>query len=168
MGRGQFVAINLSPVTLMSEDCHDLMAGAPAERIVLEITEHQPIEDYRALLATIHQLRDRGARLAVDDAGAGFASLRHILKLSPDFIKLDIGLTRDIDTDPVKRALVSGPRRLRGRDRRAHHRRGHRDRRRARDAAPTRRRPRPGVPPRRDPCRSPCLPSRSLTRMDST
>jgi len=45
------------------------------------------------------------ARLAVDDAGAGFSSLRHILRLAPDFIKLDGALTRGIDTDQTRRAL---------------------------------------------------------------
>jgi EAL domain-containing protein (putative c-di-GMP-specific phosphodiesterase class I)/AmiR/NasT family two-component response regulator len=106
LGRGRFISINLSPTTLVSDECHDLLAGFPSDRIVLEITEHQAIDDYVTLTTTINDLRERGARLAIDDAGAGFASLRHILKLSPDFIKLDIGLTRDIDTDPVKRALV--------------------------------------------------------------
>jgi len=52
-------------------------------------------------------LRDRGIRLAIDDAGAGFSSLRHIVRLSPDFIKLDITLTRDIDADPARRALAT-------------------------------------------------------------
>jgi EAL domain-containing protein (putative c-di-GMP-specific phosphodiesterase class I) len=46
-------------------------------------------------------------RLAVDDAGAGFATLQHILRLQPDLIKLDLSLTRDIDKDPVRRALAS-------------------------------------------------------------
>jgi EAL domain-containing protein (putative c-di-GMP-specific phosphodiesterase class I) len=50
-------------------------------------------------------MRRAGLRLAVDDAGAGFASLRHILKLAPDMIKLDGSLTRNIDTDPKSRAL---------------------------------------------------------------
>jgi EAL domain-containing protein (putative c-di-GMP-specific phosphodiesterase class I) len=47
-------------------------------------------------------------RVAVDDAGAGFASLRHILELEPDIIKLDIALVRDIDTDPARQALAAG------------------------------------------------------------
>ena len=49
-------------------------------------------------------------RLAVDDAGAGFASLRHILELDPAFVKLDISLIRGIDRDPAKQALVAGMR----------------------------------------------------------
>ncbi len=101
-----FCAINLSPQTLLSPQCHELLAGYDGDRIVLEITEHEPIDDYALLMAEANQLRSRGCRLAIDDAGAGYASLRHILKLFPDFIKLDIGLTRDIDTDPIKRALA--------------------------------------------------------------
>jgi EAL domain-containing protein (putative c-di-GMP-specific phosphodiesterase class I) len=73
--------------------------------VVFEITEHQPIDDYEAVATFSHQLRTHGARLAVDDAGAGFASMQHILKLQPDFIKLDIDFTRDIDRDPIKTAL---------------------------------------------------------------
>jgi EAL domain-containing protein (putative c-di-GMP-specific phosphodiesterase class I) len=53
------------------------------------------------------RLRRDGVRVAIDDAGAGYASLHHILKLAPDIIKLDIGLTRDVDVDPVKRALTA-------------------------------------------------------------
>ena len=52
-------------------------------------------------------LRARGVQLMIDDAGAGFASLRHVLGLHPDAIKLDLSLTRDIDSDPVRRALAA-------------------------------------------------------------
>ena len=74
---------------------------------MLEITEHVRVDDYGQLLDRLGRLRRAGIRLAVDDAGAGFASLHHILKLCPDIIKLDIVLTRDIDRDPIKRALAS-------------------------------------------------------------
>lgn len=74
---------------------------------MLEITEHAHVEDYNCLLQAIEPLRARGVRLAVDDAGAGYSSLQHILQLQPDLIKLDIGLTRSIDLDPARRALAS-------------------------------------------------------------
>jgi EAL domain-containing protein (putative c-di-GMP-specific phosphodiesterase class I) len=74
---------------------------------VVEITEHELIEDYAHLLDALTPLRTAGIRLAVDDAGSGYASLRHILSLQPDIIKLDIALTRGVDTDPVRRALAS-------------------------------------------------------------
>jgi EAL domain-containing protein (putative c-di-GMP-specific phosphodiesterase class I) len=84
-----------------------LAEALPLDRMAFEVTEHQPIDDYERLRDVAADLRSRGALLVVDDAGAGFASLRHILKLEPDVIKLDIALTRDIDRDPVKRALAS-------------------------------------------------------------
>src|SRR5205823_3568670 len=79
--------------------------GRDAKRLVIEITEHAPVEDYDALNEALRDFRASGGRLAVDDAGAGFSSLRHILRLVPDFIKLDGALTRGIDTDRTRRAL---------------------------------------------------------------
>src|SRR5207302_1055710 len=76
-----------------------------AKELVIEITEHAPVEDYDGLNEALRSFRERGGRLAVDDAGAGFSSLRHILRLVPDFIKLDGALTRGIDTDRTRRAL---------------------------------------------------------------
>src|SRR5207237_606118 len=73
----------------------------------VEITEHVAIEDYRSFRSAVERL-GRGVRIAVDDAGAGFASFRHILELRPDFVKLDIGLVHEIDRDPVRQALVAG------------------------------------------------------------
>jgi len=84
----------------------DAVGDAPLRRIMIEITEHEPVEDYDALANALAELRARGARIAIDDAGAGFASLRHTLLLSPDTIKLDISLTRGIDADRGKRALA--------------------------------------------------------------
>lgn len=78
-------------------------------RLVLEITEHAEVRDYAAFRRGIARL-GRPVRLAVDDAGAGFASLRHILELDPAFVKLDISLIRGINRDPAKQALVAGMR----------------------------------------------------------
>jgi EAL domain-containing protein (putative c-di-GMP-specific phosphodiesterase class I) len=102
-----FVSINVSPEHVSDGQLAAHLRSHPAERVVVEITEHAPVEDYSALLEHVSELRSRGTRLAVDDAGAGFASLQHILRLKPDFIKLDLSLTRDVDTDPVRRALAS-------------------------------------------------------------
>jgi EAL domain-containing protein (putative c-di-GMP-specific phosphodiesterase class I) len=74
---------------------------------VIEITEHAAVDDYEALTGALRRPRAAGLRLAVDDAGAGYASLRHILKLSPDFIKVDLSLVRDIHLDQVRQALVT-------------------------------------------------------------
>jgi EAL domain-containing protein (putative c-di-GMP-specific phosphodiesterase class I) len=102
---GLYLSINASVETIMSVQFQDSLTDAPAERLVLELTEHTEVDDYRTFERSIHDLRAKGVRLAVDDAGAGFASFRHILNLQPDVIKLDIGLTRGIDRDPARRAL---------------------------------------------------------------
>jgi len=104
---GQYMAVNVSPPTLCSETFTPTIDGWPLARVVVELTEHHVIEDYDLVIGTMNDLRVRGARLAVDDTGAGFASLKHILKLAPDVIKLDLHLVRDIDSDPAKRALTA-------------------------------------------------------------
>jgi EAL domain-containing protein (putative c-di-GMP-specific phosphodiesterase class I) len=104
---GIALTLNVSPTTAMTAELAELLAGHEPERLYLEITEHAQVEDYEALLDALNVLRAQGVRIAVDDAGAGFASLHHILLLQPDVIKLDITLVRDIHRDPIKRALAS-------------------------------------------------------------
>ena len=102
------LTINISPEVVTGPDLAPMLDRADIrERVVVEITEHLRIADYGSLVAALDHLRAGGLRVAVDDAGAGFASLQHILRLRPDIIKLDIGLVRDIDTDPVKRSLAA-------------------------------------------------------------
>ena len=103
---GSYLSVNVSPATVPEPGLVDLVSGA-GDRVVLELTEHAPVDDYGVVAEGLGGLRRLGARLAVDDAGAGFASLRHILRLEPDIIKLDLALTRGIDGDPVRRALAS-------------------------------------------------------------
>jgi PAS domain S-box-containing protein len=103
-----FLSVNASPATLLSEDFADAVTGLDAERLVVEVTEHATVEVYEPLQRAIDKLRRRGVRLAIDDAGAGFSSLKHIVRLVPEFIKLDLFLIRDINVDPVKRAVVAG------------------------------------------------------------
>jgi len=103
-----FLSINASPATLLSEDFSDAVTGLDGERLVVEVTEHATVEVYEPLQKAIDNLRRRGVRLAIDDAGAGFSSLKHIVRLVPEFIKLDLFLIRDINVDPVKRAVVAG------------------------------------------------------------
>ncbi|MGA2835633.1 MAG: EAL domain-containing protein [Acidimicrobiales bacterium] len=101
----QYLSLNASVETIMSDPFRAILSAAPAERIVLELTEHTPITDYDAFARSIDELRSSGVRLAVDDAGSGFSSFVHILNLKPDIIKLDIALTRGIDKDPARQAL---------------------------------------------------------------
>lgn len=102
-----YLAVNLSPDVLLIRDFAELVAMIPPSRLVLEITEHAPIADYEKLEEVLAGMRAEGLRLAVDDAGAGFASLRHILRLGPNLIKLDISLTRNIHESRSQRALTS-------------------------------------------------------------
>lgn len=105
---GAFLSLNGSPSTFACPAAQRLLGAAATGRLVLEITEHAPVADYEALAADLRPLRDRGARVAIDDAGAGFASLRHILRLSPDVIKLDRSLVSGISRDRAQQALAGG------------------------------------------------------------
>jgi EAL domain-containing protein (putative c-di-GMP-specific phosphodiesterase class I)/DNA-binding NarL/FixJ family response regulator len=102
-----YLSLNLSHRTAASPRLLETLGDGPLDRIVVEITEHEAIEDYGELLTALKELRARGARTAIDDAGAGFASLRHALLLDPDIIKVDISLTRRIDADRGRRALTA-------------------------------------------------------------
>jgi EAL domain-containing protein (putative c-di-GMP-specific phosphodiesterase class I) len=101
-----YLGVNVSPAVATSPALAELLAAAPAGRVLLEVTEHDAVEDYARLRDALAPLRDH-VRIAVDDVGAGYAGLRHILDLGPDVLKLDIGLTRDIDHDPARRALAA-------------------------------------------------------------
>jgi EAL domain-containing protein (putative c-di-GMP-specific phosphodiesterase class I) len=101
-----YISVNASPDTILCDDIEATMDGVDLDRIVLEITEHARVESYARLNMALAPLRARGLRIAIDDAGAGYASLQHILQLRPDIIKLDMGLTRSIDLDPARRALA--------------------------------------------------------------
>ncbi|MFT5774228.1 EAL domain-containing protein [Hyphomonas sp.] len=106
LGADQYLSVNASPELIITEAFANLLANQPLYRILLEITEHAQVEDYELLLQALEPLRRRGLKLAIDDAGAGYSSLRHIVKLQPDIVKLDMSLTRDVDTDAARRALV--------------------------------------------------------------
>lgn len=105
---GTFLALNGSPDVFARPEVRRLFADHPAERLVLEITEHAPVRDYEALERRLRPLRASGARVAVDDAGAGFASLRHILRLAPDVIKLDRSLVSGIGRSVAQQAMAGG------------------------------------------------------------
>jgi EAL domain-containing protein (putative c-di-GMP-specific phosphodiesterase class I)/DNA-binding NarL/FixJ family response regulator len=102
-----FMAVNVSPVTAERPDLLALLAGCHVDHIVLEVTEHARVEDYPRFRRSIDRVRQLGASLAVDDAGAGFSSLRHMLELDAELIKLDGSLTRSVEADPRRRSLAS-------------------------------------------------------------
>lgn len=102
-----YVALNLSPETCLDPRLAGFLkeAGVGLDRVVLELTENLAVAAYAPLVMALAPLRANGLRIAVDDAGAGFASMRHILHLRPDIIKLDRSLIAGIDQDPGQRAL---------------------------------------------------------------
>jgi EAL domain-containing protein (putative c-di-GMP-specific phosphodiesterase class I)/CheY-like chemotaxis protein len=103
-----YVAVNASPEAVVSPGFDALLMDTGVEQIVLEITEHARVDDYAALGEALAPARERGVRIAIDDVGAGFASLRHVLRLDPDIIKLDLEITRGIEDDPDRAKFVGG------------------------------------------------------------
>lgn len=102
-----YLSINVSPETLLSPRFLEMLGEAAPERILIEITEHAQVDDYGSLKSVLRRVHGLGARVAIDDTGAGFASLANIYRLEPDVIKLDISLTHGIDRDPVRQSLAS-------------------------------------------------------------
>ena len=102
-----YLSLNASPEYIINGSVGRLLEQVSGKQIVLEITEHARISNYDALRAALLPLRAKGIRLAIDDAGAGYASFQHILELGADIIKLDISLIRNIDKDSARRALTS-------------------------------------------------------------
>ena len=104
---GRTLSVNASPASVISGALDALFDVEQPQLLVLELTEHAIVADYEELRSSLTGLRAKGIRLAIDDAGAGFSGLQHILRLQPDVIKLDMTLIRDVDTDPARRALAS-------------------------------------------------------------
>jgi EAL domain-containing protein (putative c-di-GMP-specific phosphodiesterase class I)/CheY-like chemotaxis protein len=105
--KGSFLTMNVSPAVALGAGrrLRRLLTGA-ARPVVLELTEHVAIEDYANLRDAIAALGE--VEIAVDDAGAGYASMRHILEIRPAFAKLDISLVRGIDGDELRQAMAAG------------------------------------------------------------
>jgi EAL domain-containing protein (putative c-di-GMP-specific phosphodiesterase class I) len=103
-----YVAVNVSPSTFASNALLGELRSTAIrpDRLVLEVTEHASIADYAPLIEARMRLRAHGVRLAVDDAGAGYASFRHIVALAPDIIKIDRAIVSGVDRDPARSALV--------------------------------------------------------------
>jgi len=106
---GVYLSVNAGPELLVDPEFRRRLgeSGAPLDRLVIEITEHARVADYPALNAAVACLRDAGVRFAIDDTGAGYASLNHVLQLRPESIKLDRALIDGVDSDPARRSLVT-------------------------------------------------------------
>jgi len=107
LGSSTFLNLNASAATLASPAFAEAISPYPPDRLIIELTEHDQILDYEQLSADIAPYRHAGIRLALDDAGSGFAGLRRILGLEPDLIKLDLELTRGIAADPARQAMAA-------------------------------------------------------------
>jgi len=101
------LSVNISPDVLEHDAELAEIIGRAKRLMIVELTEHERIDDYDAVRAAFGRLGPT-ARLAVDDAGSGYASLRHILRLQPAYVKLDMEWVRGIADDPIRRSLVSG------------------------------------------------------------
>lgn len=104
---GAHLAVNVGPAAAADPNLSELLDAVDASRVVLELTEHVEIDDYPTLRRALSSYRHRGVKLAADDTGAGVSGLTHILRLAPDYIKLDRELTQSIELDPVRRSLAS-------------------------------------------------------------
>lgn len=100
-----WLAVNVSPDTAMSRGLREDLRASDPERVVVELTEHAPVRDYDELQSSLDELRDMGTRVAIDDCGAGFTSLRHVALIAPEFLKLDMMLCRDV-REPARAALA--------------------------------------------------------------
>ncbi|MGA2836258.1 MAG: EAL domain-containing protein [Acidimicrobiales bacterium] len=100
-----WLSVNFSPETAMNGGVAQVAAGS-SRHLAIEVTEHAHIDDYDSLRRAIRGIP--GTKLFIDDAGAGYAGLAHILALDPDVVKLDISLVRSVDRDPARQALVTG------------------------------------------------------------
>jgi PAS domain S-box-containing protein len=105
--RSAWLNLNSSPELIMAgEPLRTLLSGS-SRRIVLEVTEHTAIADYPAFRAAMAALGPK-VEFAVDDAGTGFASLRHIVELRPTFVKLDRSLMAGLESDEARQAMIVG------------------------------------------------------------
>jgi EAL domain-containing protein (putative c-di-GMP-specific phosphodiesterase class I) len=99
--------LNVSADVILAHEPLATLLAQHGWLVVLELTEDVPVNDYPAFRTAMQRLGG-DVLLAVDDAGAGFASLRHILELRPQFLKLDRSLVAGITRDPARQALVAG------------------------------------------------------------
>ncbi len=103
---GAYLTLNLSPSALTSEPVQAVLP-ARLDGLIIEITENELLTDDPGFMAALADVRDRGGRVAVDDAGAGYAGLKHVMRLAPDLIKLDRSLVTGVHRDPARAALIS-------------------------------------------------------------
>jgi EAL domain-containing protein (putative c-di-GMP-specific phosphodiesterase class I) len=105
--RAAWLSLNVSPSLLSDVELMQSILGVRIRPLVIEITEHEAVPAYGPLREAIQTLGP-DVRLAVDDAGAGIANFNHLVELRPDFVKIDAGLVRGVDSDVSRQAVVAG------------------------------------------------------------
>jgi EAL domain-containing protein (putative c-di-GMP-specific phosphodiesterase class I)/GGDEF domain-containing protein len=106
IGDDMILSLNVGPDAILMPEMAEAFGAGSLENIIIEITEHDEVRDYTRLAVRLADYRGRGAKVAIDDTGAGHSSMRHIAQLAPDFIKIDRSLITDLHLDHAKRALV--------------------------------------------------------------
>jgi EAL domain-containing protein (putative c-di-GMP-specific phosphodiesterase class I) len=104
---GLVVSVNVSSAAVQHPAMIAALADADPRRTVVEITEHDQVDDYQAVRASCEEVKDLGCTVAVDDAGAGHAGFQHLIEIHPDIIKLDLKITRNLDRDPARAAMAA-------------------------------------------------------------
>ncbi|MDO9108509.1 MAG: bifunctional diguanylate cyclase/phosphodiesterase [Coriobacteriia bacterium] len=110
---GRLLFINIEPEAVADPELREIMtttllaqSNITADRIVLEITERSAITDFSSFRSTLEYVRALGFQVAVDDAGAGYGSLQCLAEVHPEWLKIDLSLIRDVDTDEIRSQLV--------------------------------------------------------------
>jgi PAS domain S-box-containing protein len=103
---GRWLSLNVSH-WLLSKLADPAVLADHGRPLVLELTERLEIRDYETVREDIRRIPEP-VSIAVDDAGAGFASLRHIIELHPRYVKIDLRLVRGLDADPARQAMIAG------------------------------------------------------------
>ncbi|TFV53761.1 EAL domain-containing protein [Blastococcus sp. TF02A_35] len=102
-----FLTVNVSPHLLGADAVQRALASRPdLQRVVVELTEHTPVDDLSRLRRQTEALRERGALIALDDTGSGYSGLQQMAAVRPQMVKLDRSLVADADSDPVRMALA--------------------------------------------------------------
>ncbi|WP_170323907.1 EAL domain-containing protein [Cryptosporangium phraense] len=102
---GTVLSVNVSPSVLGSAELEAVLPD-DLTGLQVEVTEHELADDSAALHTALDRLRQRGARIAVDDVGAGYAGFRRLVEVAPDVLKLDRALVTGVSREPRKAAMV--------------------------------------------------------------
>ncbi len=106
VGRDQLMFINVEPVSLFDPRLPDAVPDDHVGQVVFELTEHAAITDFSTFRQAARLVKQAGFRFAIDDVGSAYSGLRVISEVEPDFIKLDMALTRGAGSSRVKLELL--------------------------------------------------------------